>query len=121
MPDESFPLPIGRDTADLQRFNPLGSPNKGYLIPCSEPKEAFVSSRFTRQLFAALCLGGISALAAGCGSSSSGSLTLYSAQHEPITEAFAKGFEEENGAKVQIRYGEDEGLASQIEQEGDAS
>jgi iron(III) transport system substrate-binding protein len=61
---------------------------------------------------------------AGCGGSSSGSsdsLTLYSAQHEPMTEAFAKGFEEKNGAKVQIRYGEDEGLASQIEQEGDAS
>jgi iron(III) transport system substrate-binding protein len=63
-------------------------------------------------------------LAAGCGSSSSdssGSLTLYSAQHEPITEAFAKGFEEENGAEVKVRYGEDEGLASQIEQEGDSS
>jgi iron(III) transport system substrate-binding protein len=63
-------------------------------------------------------------LAAGCGSSSSdssGSLSLYSAQHEPITEAFAKGFEEENGAEVKVRYGEDEGLASQIEQEGDSS
>jgi iron(III) transport system substrate-binding protein len=84
-----------------------------------------VSSRFTRQLFAALCLGGIAALAAGCGSSSdsssSDSLTLYSAQHEPITEAFVKGFEEENGAEVKVRYGEDEGLASQIEQEGDAT
>jgi iron(III) transport system substrate-binding protein len=38
-----------------------------------------------------------------------------------MTEALAKGFEEENGAKVQIRFGEDEGLASQIEQEGDAT
>ncbi|MBS1893698.1 MAG: extracellular solute-binding protein, partial [Actinobacteria bacterium] len=38
-----------------------------------------------------------------------------------MTEALAQGFEEGNGAKVQIRYGEDEGLASQIEQEGDAS
>jgi iron(III) transport system substrate-binding protein len=81
-----------------------------------------VSSRITRQLLAAVCLGGIAALAAGgCGSSSSDSLTLYSAQHEPITEAFVKGFEEENGAEVKVRYGEDEGLASQIEQEGDAS
>jgi iron(III) transport system substrate-binding protein len=62
-------------------------------------------------------------LVAGCGSSSdsSGSLTLYSAQHEQMTEAFARGFEEASGAEVQIRYGEDEGLASQIEQEGDAS
>ena len=64
------------------------------------------------------------ALAVGCGDSSSdseGSLTLYSSQHEPITEAFVAGFEEENGTEVKVRYGEDEGLASQIEQEGDAS
>lgn len=83
-----------------------------------------MSSRSKRRLFA-LPLGVLlAALAVGCGDSSSdsgGSLTLYSAQHEPITEAFAKGFEEENGAEVKIRYGEDEGLASQIEQEGDAS
>jgi iron(III) transport system substrate-binding protein len=83
------------------------------------------SSRIDRRIFAALCLVSIAALlAAGCGGSSSdsaGSLTLYSSQHEPMTEALAKGFEEESGAKVQIRFGEDEGLASQIEQEGDAS
>jgi iron(III) transport system substrate-binding protein len=48
-------------------------------------------------------------------------LTLYSSQHEPVTEALVEGFEEENGTKVDVRYGEDEGLASQIEQEGDAS
>ena len=66
----------------------------------------------------------LAALAAGCGGSSSdskGSLTLYSAQHEPMTEAFVEGFEEDGGAEVEVRYGEDEGLASQIEQEGDAS
>jgi iron(III) transport system substrate-binding protein len=38
-----------------------------------------------------------------------------------MTEALIEGFEAENGAEVQVRYGEDEGLASQIEQEGDAS
>ena len=38
-----------------------------------------------------------------------------------MTEALIKGFEEENGAEVQVRYGEDEGLASQIEQEGGAT
>jgi iron(III) transport system substrate-binding protein len=62
--------------------------------------------------------------AAGCGGSSEeggGTLTLYSSQHEPMTEALAEGFEEASGAEVQVRYGEDEGLASQIEQEGDAS
>jgi iron(III) transport system substrate-binding protein len=83
-----------------------------------------VSSRINRRVFAVF----FSAVAVlpitGCGGSSSdsrGSLTLYSAQHEPMTEALVKGFEEENGAEVQVRYGEDEGLASQIEQEGDAS
>lgn len=84
-----------------------------------------MSSRIDRRIVAALCLASaLAVLAAGCGGSSSdsgGSLTLYSAQHEPMTEALAKGFEEENGAKVQIRFGEDEGLASQIEQEGDAT
>jgi iron(III) transport system substrate-binding protein len=87
-----------------------------------------VSFRFARSHFPALPPGALLILAllvAGCGGSSSsdstGSLTLYSAQHEPMTEALVKGFEGENGAEVQVRYGEDEGLASQIEQEGDAS
>jgi iron(III) transport system substrate-binding protein len=81
-------------------------------------------SRFNRPIVAALFLGSVSAaFFVGCGGSSDpkGSLTLYSSQHEPMTEALVEGFEEESGAEVQIRYGEDEGLASQIEQEGDAS
>lgn len=80
-------------------------------------------SRFNRPIVAVLCLGFAAGLFAGCGGSSDpkGSLTLYSSQHEPMTEALVKGFEEENGAEVQVRFGEDEGLASQIEQEGDAS
>jgi iron(III) transport system substrate-binding protein len=84
-----------------------------------------VSSRIDRRWLGALFLGiAASFAAAGCGDSSSGSggsLTLYSSQHEPMTEALVEGFEEENGARVEVRYGEDEGLASQIEQEGDAS
>jgi iron(III) transport system substrate-binding protein len=84
-----------------------------------------VSSRVDRRWFSVLCLGIVASFTvAGCGDSSSGSkgsLTLYSSQHEPMTEALVEGFEEENGAEVQVRYGEDEGLASQIEQEGDAS
>jgi iron(III) transport system substrate-binding protein len=79
-------------------------------------------SRFKRPIFAALCLSSAAALFASCGSSDpKGSLTLYSSQHEPMTEALVEGFEEENGGEVQVRYGEDEGLASQIEQEGDAT
>lgn len=83
-----------------------------------------MSSRINQRVFAVFCLGSIAVFPlAGCGSSSdsSGSLTLYSAQHEPMTEALVEGFEKESGAEVQVRYGEDEGLASQIEQEGDAS
>jgi iron(III) transport system substrate-binding protein len=84
-----------------------------------------VSSRTDRRWLSVLGLGLVTSLiATGCGDSSSdsnGSLTLYSSQHEPMTEALIQGFEAENGAKVEVRYGEDEGLASQIEQEGDAS
>ena len=84
-----------------------------------------MSSRIDRRWLGALFLGIVASFAAaGCGDSSSdsgGSLTLYSSQHEPMTEALVEGFEEENGAEVEVRYGEDEGLASQIEQEGDAS
>ena len=68
----------------------------------------------------------VAALAAGCGSSTSGSssggtLTLYSAQHEQMTNALAKAFERKTGATVRVRFGEDEGLANQIVQEGSAS
>jgi iron(III) transport system substrate-binding protein len=84
-----------------------------------------------RLVLAAICAALFAAVAAGCGSSSSssstassgsgGSLVLYSAQHEPMTEAFIRGFEEESGASVQVRYGDDEGLAEQIAKEGSAS
>ncbi len=65
----------------------------------------------------------IAVLLAGCGSSGSGAgtLTLYSAQHEQMTNALAKAFERKTGATVRVRFGEDEGLANQIVQEGSAS
>jgi len=60
--------------------------------------------------------------AAGCGgSATSRTLTLYSAQHEQMTDALAKAFEKRTGSTVRIRFGEDEGLANQIVQEGSAS
>ena len=63
---------------------------------------------------------------AGCGDSSDSSsgdqtLVLYSAQHEPMTNGLVDAFEKETGATVDIRFGEDEGLANQIVQEGSAS
>ena len=84
-----------------------------------------MSSRIIRRRPSVLFLGiAAGLLVGGCGGSSSspsGSLTLYSSQHEPMTEALIEGFEEKSGAEVEVRYGEDEGLASQIEQEGSAS
>jgi iron(III) transport system substrate-binding protein len=91
--------------------------------------------RAATALCAAAVLAGLAAIASGCGSSSStssaagagaggssgGTLTLYSAQHEQMTNALAKAFEKQSGAKVRVRFGEDEGLANQIVQEGSAS
>jgi iron(III) transport system substrate-binding protein len=89
-------------------------------------------TRINRSLFTLAGLAALGALVAGCGggsgatssgssADSGGSLTLYSSQHEPMTEALIAGFEAKTGATVAVRFGEDEGLASQIEQEGDAS
>lgn len=68
-------------------------------------------------------LAAVAVLVAGCGSSgsSAGTLTLYSAQHEQMTNALAKAFEHKTGATVRVRFGEDEGLANQVVQEGSAS
>jgi len=78
-----------------------------------------------RRLAIAIGLSAIlGAAIAGCGGSSSGSsgsLTLYSAQHEEMTNALVKAFEKKTGATVNVRFGEDEGLAGQITEEGSAS
>ena len=82
---------------------------------------------FPARRLAALCACAASAAALattalGCGSTSAhDTLTLYSAQHEQMTNALAKAFERKTGASVRIRFGEDEGLANQIVQEGSAS
>jgi iron(III) transport system substrate-binding protein len=85
----------------------------------------------SRRTAVSLCLAAAvsaAALATGCGSSASsstsagpGTLTLYSAQHEQMTNGLAKAFEHKTGAKVRVRFGEDEGLANQLVQEGSAS
>jgi iron(III) transport system substrate-binding protein len=58
---------------------------------------------------------------AGSGAGSSGTLTLYSAQHEGLTNALVKAFEKRTGASVRVRYGADDQLASQIVAEGPVS
>ncbi len=45
-------------------------------------------------------------------------LTIYSAQHENLTEAWGKAFQEKTGVDVQIRYGKDSSMGNQIVQEG---
>lgn len=48
-------------------------------------------------------------------------ITVYNAQHESLTRAWADGFTKETGIKVTIRKGGDTELANQIVQEGAAS
>jgi iron(III) transport system substrate-binding protein len=45
-------------------------------------------------------------------------LTIYSAQHENLTQAWAEKFKEQTGVDVQIRYGSDSSMGAQIVQEG---
>jgi iron(III) transport system substrate-binding protein len=63
----------------------------------------------------------LATILASCGSTAANTVTLYSAQHQQMTSALAKAFERKTGATVRIRFGDDEGLANQIVQEGAAS
>jgi iron(III) transport system substrate-binding protein len=64
---------------------------------------------------------------AGCGSGSSDSgagtptLTVYNAQHESLTPAWADAITQESGIKVVLRNGDDFEMANQLKQEGKAS
>jgi iron(III) transport system substrate-binding protein len=77
----------------------------------------------TRLLISSCLLAALGVAIAGCGGSSgsNNTLTLYSAQHEQMTNALAKAFEKRTGSKVRVRFGEDEGLANQVVQEGSAT
>lgn len=48
-------------------------------------------------------------------------LTIYSAQHKNLTEAWGKAFQDETGIEVQVRYGNDSSMGAQIVEEGSAS
>ncbi len=48
-------------------------------------------------------------------------ITVYNAQHEELTQAWANEFTKETGIKVTLRNGEDPELANQLVQEGSAS
>lgn len=64
-------------------------------------------------------------LTAACGGSSDAEapldpdkLTVYSSQHENLTQAWVDAFSEETGVDVQVRYGKDASMGNQIVQEG---
>ena len=84
----------------------------------------------TRRSLALAAAAAVSVLAlAACGGGSleatgnldSEKLTIYSAQHKNLTEAWAKAFQEQTGTKVQIRFGNDSSMGAQLVQEGDKS
>ncbi len=70
----------------------------------------------------AACGGSTAAPAASPGTGSvSGSITVYNAQHESLTQAWADGFSKASGVTVTMRQGSDTEMANQIVAEGTAS
>src|SRR5688572_19386157 len=51
----------------------------------------------------------------------SGSLTVYNAQHESLTQAWVDEFTKQTGVQVTLRNGDDSELGNLLVQEGDAS
>jgi iron(III) transport system substrate-binding protein len=64
---------------------------------------------------------------AGCGgfstssTGSGGTITLYNAQHEQLTNALVAAFTKQTGINVRVRSGEEPELANQLVEEGSAS
>ncbi|MES2094658.1 MAG: iron ABC transporter substrate-binding protein [Actinomycetota bacterium] len=57
----------------------------------------------------------------GVGSGPSGAITVYNAQHEDLTQAWADEFTKQTGVTVTLRNGDDSELGNQLVQEGSAS
>jgi len=55
------------------------------------------------------------------GGKPSGSITVYNAQHEELTQAWADEFTKKTGVEVTLRNGDDSELGNQLVQEGAAS
>jgi iron(III) transport system substrate-binding protein len=55
------------------------------------------------------------------GSSGNTTVTVYNAQHEELTKAWADAFTKESGIKVVLRNGDDFEMANQLKQEGKAT
>ncbi|MEN2740578.1 iron ABC transporter substrate-binding protein [Microbacterium sp. X-17] len=67
------------------------------------------------------CASGASAPAASTPAALSGAITVYNAQHEELTQAWADAFTADTGVTVTLRNGSDTELSNQIVQEGSAS
>ena len=76
-------------------------------------------------LSAVLALAGCSVAAPGTsstpGGKPSGAITVYNAQHEELTQAWADEFTKQTGVTVTLRNGDDSELGNQLVQEGSAS
>jgi iron(III) transport system substrate-binding protein len=64
---------------------------------------------------------GSTAAEPGTAASAERSITVYNAQHEELTQAWADAFTAKSGIKVVLRNGDDSELGNQIVQEGGAS
>lgn len=64
---------------------------------------------------------GLLTVTAGVASAGPPTITLYSGQHQQTTDSLAAGFEKATGIKVQVRNGDEDTLANQIETEGSRS
>ncbi|MGO4691209.1 iron ABC transporter substrate-binding protein [Glaciibacter sp. 2TAF33] len=67
------------------------------------------------------CTAASTAPSASGDSLAGGSITVYNAQHEELTQAWADAFSKESGVTVTLRNGSDSELGNQIIQEGAAS
>jgi iron(III) transport system substrate-binding protein len=88
-----------------------------------------MTSRSHTSIGVAIATVGVLGLAA-CGSGSSadggstggsGSITVYNAQHESLTQEWVDAFTKQTGIKVTVRNGSDTELSNQLMQEGAAS
>ncbi len=79
-----------------------------------------LSNRYARRMAVTIAAIGLAASLVACGSSGP-TLTLYSAQHQDLSQAWIDGFTKETGIRVEMRRGGDFELANQILAEGDAS
>ncbi|MCY7341798.1 MAG: iron ABC transporter substrate-binding protein [Pseudonocardia sp.] len=79
-----------------------------------------LTSPSARRVASAVAAIGLAASLAACGSSGP-TITLYSAQHQDLNQAWIDGFTKETGIRVEMRRGGDFELANQILAEGDAS